>query len=112
MDDFIVSEHLVSLMMSQLSEDADLFEVFNDIFDPEGSEIYLKHVSDYVEVGQPVNFYTVAEAARRRNETAIGYRIMSESGSTEKSYGVHINPKKSEMLTFAAEDKVIVIAEN
>ena len=111
-DDFIVSEHLVSLMMSQLSEDADLFEVFNDIFDPEGSEIYLKHVSDYVEVGQPVNFYTVTEAARRRNETAVGYRIMSESGSTEKSYGVHINPKKSEMLTFAAEDKVIVIAEN
>ncbi len=66
-DDFIVSEHLVSLMMSQLSEDADLFAVFTDIFDPEGSEIYLKPVSDYVEIGKPVNFYTVTEAARRRS---------------------------------------------
>jgi voltage-gated potassium channel Kch len=36
-DDFIVSDHLVSLMMAQLSENAELFDVFTDIFDPEGS---------------------------------------------------------------------------
>jgi len=53
-DDFIVSDHLVSLMMSQLSEDADLYAVFTDIFDPEGSEIYMKPVRDYVELGKPV----------------------------------------------------------
>jgi hypothetical protein len=111
-DDFIVSEHLVSLMMSQLSENPDLFAVFTDIFDPEGSEIYLKPASDYVETGKPVNFYTVVEAARRRNETAIGYRIVAESNDPLKSYGVHTNPKKSAVTTFAAEDKVIVIAES
>jgi voltage-gated potassium channel Kch len=111
-DDFIVSEHLVSLMMSQLSENADLFAVFTDMFDPEGSEIYLKPVSDYVGIGKPVNFYTVLEAARCRNETAIGYRIVSQSKLAEKSYGVHTNPKKSELVTFAPEDKVIVLAES
>jgi len=111
-NDFIVSEHLVSLMMSQLSEDADLFTIFSDIFAPEGSEIYLKPAGDYIEAGKPVNFYTVTEAARRRSETAIGYRIMGQSDDAEKSYGVHTNPKKSEMVTFAPEDKVIVIAEN
>jgi Trk K+ transport system NAD-binding subunit len=111
-DDFIVSEHLISLMMTQLSEDADLFAVFTDIFDPEGSEIYLKPIDDYLETGKPVNFYTVTEAARRRNETAIGYRLLREAGEAEKSYGVHTNPKKSEMVTFAPEDKIIVIAEN
>lgn len=111
-DDFIVSEHLVSLMMSQLSENADLFSVFTDIFDPEGSEIYLKPVSDYVAAGQAVNFYTVTEAAKRRGETAIGYRLMSQSNDAEKSYGVHTNPKKSKPITFAPEDKIIVIAEN
>ena len=63
-DDFIVSEHLVSLMMSQLSENGELFDVFTDIFDPEGAEIYLKPVSDYVTLGEAVNFYTVVEAAR------------------------------------------------
>jgi ion channel POLLUX/CASTOR len=111
-DDFIVSEHLVSLMMSQLSENSALLDVFTDIFDPEGSEIYLKPSGNYVSTGEPVNFYTVVEAARRRGETAIGYRITSEANDAGKSYGVHTNPKKSEMVTFAPEDKVIVIAEN
>ena len=110
-DDFIVSEHLVSLMMSQLSENAELFDVFTDIFDPEGAEIYLKPIGDYVATGQPVNFYTVVEAAKIRGETALGYRITAEANAAGKSYGVHTNPKKSEMVTFALEDKVIVIAE-
>ena len=110
-DDFIVSEHLISLMMSQLSENAELYDVFTDIFDPEGAEIYLKPASDYVSVGEAVNFYTVVEAARRRGETALGYRLVSEAKDARKSYGVHTNPKKSEQVTFAAADKVIVIAE-
>ncbi|MFZ5904786.1 MAG: CASTOR/POLLUX-related putative ion channel [Chloroflexota bacterium] len=111
-DDFIVSEHLVSLMMSQLSENRELLPVFTDLFDPEGAEIYLKPVGDYVETGSPVNFYTVTEAARRRGETAIGYRLLSELHNAQKSYGVHTNPKKSEAVTFQPEDKVIVLAEN
>ena len=110
-DDFIVSEHLISLMMSQLSENAELFDVFTDIFDPEGAEIYLKPVSDYVAVGEPVNFYTVVEAARRRGETTIGYRLVSQAKDAEKSYGVHTNPKKSAQVVFSPADKVIVIAE-
>ncbi|MFT3890865.1 MAG: NAD-binding protein [Anaerolineales bacterium] len=111
-DDFIVSEHLVSLMMSQLSENADLFDVFTDIFDPEGSEIYLKPISDYVVTGQPVNFYTVVEAAKARGETTLGYRIASEVNDAGKGYGVHTNPKKSQNVTFTEQDKVIVISEN
>jgi voltage-gated potassium channel Kch len=110
-DDFIVSEHLISLMMAQLSEDAELYGVFTDLFDPEGAEIYLKPMGDYVSSGQPVNFYTVVEAARRRGETAIGYRLMREAGDSSKSYGVHTNPKKNEKMIFTPEDRVIVISE-
>ena len=110
-DDFIVSEHLVSLMLSQLSEDAELSDVFTDLFDPEGSEIYLKPIGNYVKAGEPVNFYTALEAAKQRGETAIGYRIMSQSHDADKAYGVRTNPKKSEPVTFNPEDKLIVIAE-
>ncbi|MEW6092595.1 MAG: potassium transporter TrkA, partial [Chloroflexota bacterium] len=109
-DDFIVSDHIISLMMAQLSENPALFAVFADIFDPEGAEIYLKPVGDYVNTGKPVNFYTLVEAARRRGETAIGYRLTVEAGDAGKSYGVHTNPKKSEMVTFGVSDKVIVVA--
>ena len=111
-DDFIVSEHLISLMTAQLSENAELMGVFTDMFDPEGAEIYLKPMGDYVLTGRPVNFYTVTEAARRRGETALGYRLMSESHEADKAYGIHTNPRKSENVTFSPDDKVIVIAEN
>jgi voltage-gated potassium channel Kch len=111
-DDFIVSDHLISLMMSQLSENGKLFDVFTDLFNPDGSEIYLKPVTDYVATGQPVNFYTVIEAARRRGEIAIGYRIVSEMRDPAKAYGVRTNPKKLQEVTFSAEDKLIVLAEN
>lgn len=110
-DDFIVSEHLVSLMLAQLSENAALMGVFTDLFDPEGAEIYLKPVTSYVPADQPVDFYTVTEAAKRRGETAIGYRILAESHDAEKAYGVHINPRKSEKLLFKPDDKLIVISE-
>ena len=74
-DDFIVSDKLVSLMMSQLSENKNLERVFTTLFSSEGSEIYIRPMSDYIKLGSTVDFYTVLEAARRRGETAIGYRI-------------------------------------
>jgi voltage-gated potassium channel Kch len=110
-DDFIVSEHLISLMLAQLSEDENLFDVFQDIFDPEGAEIYLKPVDDYIEPGQAVTFYTVVEAARRRGETALGYRVTAEANNAETDYGVYTNPRKSEKVIFESDDKIIVVAE-
>ncbi len=62
--------------------------------------------------GEPVNFYTVVESARRRGEVARGYRIKAHSGDAAKAYGVRVNPKKSERVTFAEADKVIVLAES
>jgi hypothetical protein len=111
-DDFIVSNKLISLMLSQISENKELTGVFQDLFDPEGSEIYLKPINDYIQLEKPVNFYTLLEAARRRGEVAFGYRIKAESGDAEKMHGVHVNPKKSEKVMFSDEDKLIVLSEN
>ncbi|MBI3740197.1 MAG: NAD-binding protein, partial [Chloroflexi bacterium] len=111
-DDFIVSEKLVSLMLSQLAENKELQAVFQDLFDPEGSEIYLKPVADYVELNQPVNFYTLVESARRRNEIALGYRIKALGNDAGKGFGVRVNPKKSDVISFVAEDRVLVLAED
>jgi voltage-gated potassium channel Kch len=110
-DDFIVSDNLVSLMLSQISENRELAVVFRDLFDPEGSEIYLKPAGDYVELGRPVNFYTVLESARRQGQVAIGYRVQARAFDTAASYGVRLNPKKGESVAFAPDDRVIVLAE-
>lgn len=110
-DDFIVSDKLVSLMLSQISENKELNGVFQDLFSEEGSEIYLKPATNYIHAGRSVNFYTVLQAANARGETAIGYRIVAKKNDPEAGYGVVVNPDKSEMITFTAEDKVIVLAE-
>jgi len=110
-DDFIVSDKLVSLILAQVSENKALNAVFTDLFDPEGAEIYLKLAADYVRLGEPVNFYTVVAAARQRNEAAIGYRLVRHSDDATKAYGVVVNPTKSELVTFADWDRIIVLAE-
>jgi ion channel POLLUX/CASTOR len=60
----------------------------------------------------PLNFYTVVEAARRRDEVAVGYRLKSEAANPHKSYGVRLNPDKSQRVTFTEDDRVIVLAES
>ncbi|HEY6186872.1 MAG TPA: hypothetical protein VIW80_04275 [Pyrinomonadaceae bacterium] len=111
-DDFIVSDELTGLLLTQVSENAELLEVFQDLFQSEGSEIYLKPVRNYVTPERAVNFHTVTEAARRRNEIAIGYRLERYAGDASRAYGVRVNPPKSEMITFQDEDKIIVLAED
>ena len=110
-DDFIVSDKLVSLLMSQIAENKFLAPVFEDLFDPEGAELYLKPCDNYVELGQPVNFYTIVEAARQCGEIAIGYRLKRESNNPDASYGVHVNPIKSLFTTFTTDDRIIALAE-
>ena len=111
-DDFIVSDTLVSLMLSQLSENRHLDRVFRTLFSADGSEIYIRPARDYIAAGHEVDFHTVLEAAARRGETAIGYRIVAEGGDPTRGFGVKVNPNKSERIRFAADDQLIVLAED
>ncbi len=111
-DDFIVSDRLTSLYLSQISETRELGAVFDDLFGAAGSEIFLRPASDYVVTGRPVTFYTVVESARRQGQVAIGYRRHALFGDATQSYGVLVNPDKSVPMTFEPRDKVIVLAEN
>ena len=111
-DDFVLSKQIISLMLAQIAEHKDLNAVFAELFAPEGSEIYLKPVSDYVTLNRPVNFYTVVEAAKQCSESAIGYRLQVNANNMAKSYGVVINPQKDRLITFAPQDTIIILAES
>jgi voltage-gated potassium channel Kch len=110
-DDFIVSEKLVSLMLSQVSENRLLADVFATLFSSDGSEIYLRPAEAYIAAGAHVDFYTVLEAASRAGETAIGYRVAADAHDAGRAYGVHVNPPKEQRISFAPGDRVIVLAE-
>jgi ion channel POLLUX/CASTOR len=110
-DDVIVSDRLISLMLAQISENEQLEEVFNDMFDASGSEIYLRPVEDYVQPGEETTFREVVERARHRGETAIGYRTRALYDNADEDYGVRVNPVKSTPLKVEQGDRVIVFAE-
>lgn len=111
-DDFIVSDRLVSLLMSQISENKDLNVVFKDLFSSEGSEVYLKPANEYVKLGMPVTFATLIAAAAQKGEVAFGYKLAALAGDADRSHGVVVSPRKSQPLTFAHGDKLIVLAEH
>lgn len=110
-DDFVVSDLLVSMMMAQVAENRAVNLVFEDLLNPEGSEIYLRPACAYVSLGQKVNFATLVEAARLRGEVAIGYRLNAQVHDPERYFGVVVNPAKDTEVVLNEQDRVIVLSE-
>ena len=110
-DDVVVSGEIVSLVVTQLSEDGRLEAVFKELLGAEGSEIYLRPAEWYVQPGEDVSWATVVAGATRRNETAIGLKseLLADPGL---KFGVVVNPPKSQTYTISAGDAVVVFAEN
>jgi voltage-gated potassium channel Kch len=110
-DDFVVSNKLVSLMLAQASENELMAQIFDELLDEDGSEIYMRPVTDYIALDRPVNFYTVTLAALIRGEVALGYCRAGAAGRDPRSLGgVVVNPAKAEMLTFGPSDRLIILA--
>ena len=110
-DDFIVGNTLISLMLSQVSENRQLAEVFAYLFSAQGAEIYLRPFELYLNPGSSSTFYSVVQAAAARGETALGYRRVADAFNSKAAYGVKVNPDKLEALSFGPGDKVIVLSE-
>lgn len=112
-DDVVVSGEIVSLLVTQLSEDRRLEAVFAQLLGDQGSEIYLRPAEWYVQPGREVTYATVVAGAAARGETAIGYKsdgLGGEDGMT--GFGVVVNPAKSRTFHVQAGDRVVVLAES
>lgn len=111
-DDFIVSDRLISMLISQISQSQHLMRVFDHLLMADGSEVYIKPAALYLTPGEPTTFYAIVDAARRREEVAIGWRQMAHQFKASAAYGVKINPPKADSIVLENEDKVIVIAKD
>ena len=110
-DDFIVSDNLLSLLMTQIAENKDLEKVYDSLFNDEGAEIYLNPVEEYLDVHQPTDFYQVIESTSKIGHTAIGYRKLSPKEYDNGKFGIVLNPLKSKSIQFEQGDFLIVLAE-
>jgi hypothetical protein len=111
-DDFIVSDRLVSLVLAQIAETRERAEIFRDLFDPEGVELYLRPIGEYLKSDVEVDFPTIVAAAARKGAVALGYRLLRHESDPDRSYGIKINPDRSARVRFEPRDKLIVLAED
>jgi hypothetical protein len=109
-NDFIVSQKLIGLLMAQLSQSPHLAEVFMDLFDSDGSVVALHPVDRYLPHGVHT-FDDVIAAARECGVVAIGYRAASAADDPKSiGDGIRVNPAKSQSVTFAPGDMIVVIS--
>ncbi|MEL7312819.1 MAG: hypothetical protein AAFN07_14990 [Pseudomonadota bacterium] len=111
--DVIISNRLVSMMMAQISESRDIEKVYDDIFQEDGSEIYLKPAYLYFEsLPVEVSFADMIGIAQKRDEVAIGVKIKAFEQSKEANNGVTLIPEKHRKFQLAPDDSLIVVAED
>ncbi len=112
-DDFIISNRLISMILAQLSEEPRIKNLYDDIFQEDGSEIYVKPASLYFS-DFPVreDFATIMEQARKRDEICLGVRYNALSKNAEANFGVSLNLPKDEVLELTKDDFLVVLAED
>ena len=111
-DDYLYSEDIVQSMLVQIAENPFLSKFFDDLASPEGSEIYFKPITEYVDVSEPIDFYTICQSASFKGETAIGYQTSEREDLKTLNAGVNINPLKSKKRLYNPDDKLIVFADD
>ena len=101
--EFVVSPEIVSMLLTQLSQQLMLEKVYEDLLSAGGNEIYLRPVGRYTNHPERCTFDGLAEAATGHRELAIGYLLAGEA---------HLNPARARALVLGEQDRLIVIASD
>ncbi|PIE83882.1 MAG: hypothetical protein CSA07_04725 [Bacteroidia bacterium] len=112
-DDFIISNVLISSILSQLSEEYRLKDFYDDLFTADGFEIYVKPASLYfTDFPVRADFVSLMHQARKRREICLGVRFVRQSRDAESNFGIRLNPKKDQVLELSEGDYLVVLAED
>jgi len=115
-NDFIISNRMVSMMFAQISEEPDIQDVYDDLFQEDGSEIYVKPASLYFPADQfPITCSfgdLMAHARKRDGEICLGVKLKDKEQSSSDNYGVSLIPEKTTTFTLRADDGLVVLAED
>ena len=105
--DVIITNELVSRMIAQLCREPGLEEVFRDLFDVEGAEVYFKPVHRYASDGITASFGSLMAAALAAGETAIGFDDPRRAERT-----LVLNPRKETPVPLRADVRLCVLSES
>lgn len=113
-NDFIVSSNLISKVMAQISEQKELSELYEQLFTEAGPEYHVKPLSNYVsELPGSYSFFELALQCQKREEVLVGFKKKAFELVSDENYGITVNPlDKTVMIEFAADDELVVLAED
>lgn len=107
--EIIVSPEIVSMQLSQISQQRVLDCIYRELLSAGGTEICLKPASRYVRLDTPCSFNDLQYSAQAKMEVALGVRIAA--GESGGAHAVQLNPDRAATWRFRPEDDVIVLAQ-
>ena len=112
-DDFIVSQRIVSLLLAQLSENPDLFDVFNQLLDPFGCEIVMVPASELLEPGE-YSMAKVSETVLAMGAVVLGWEREATvtDGLTSYAERISLNPPKQSLFKVSENSRLVVLLPN
>lgn len=94
-------------IMAQVALRRELRVVFDDLFGPEGCEVFFRSPGTYGIEGKDVDFAEIQRAVANRNETALGLR---RARGASRRAELLINPPRSQRWTLEPGDELVVLA--
>lgn len=98
----IGTDEISGLVTAQVAEQCELNDIWTELLNSWGNEIYMKDIRRYIKPGEIAFFAELSERAILYDEVAIGYRMGDKTV---------INPSKSVPLHFSLGDALVVISE-
>ena len=112
-DDFIISNKLITMILAQLSEEPLIKMLYDDLFSEDGSEIYVKPADLYFSsFPQKVAFADLIGLAAKREEVCLGIRKGDKSKDADSNFGVRLNLPKNEVIEIQEGDFLVVLSED
>ena len=101
----MLTNEITSRLLSQVALDGHLLPVFQELFSPEGCELYLKDPKYYVggNLDNEVGWLDIQARARAAGEIAIGYFANGDSV---------LNPAQDIVRKFSEDERIICLAED
>lgn len=113
LSDFLLSNRIVSIFLTQLTFQPSLIEVYDILLAKEGAEIYIRPATSYFQdFEQSYTMCDLLEAAQNKNEVAIGYKKFHLNEKTSRTdFQININPVKNKPFYLSKQDFLIVLAD-
>jgi Trk K+ transport system NAD-binding subunit len=112
-NDAIISTKMVSKVIAQVAEEPDVLSVYEEVFEEDGSEIYLKPIVLYIsEVPETLTFADLIYLAQCRGEVCLGYRSKELMNNVSENFGIVLNPPKDKKINSSDIERIIVLSED